>query len=69
MPALPQLCLPDPLAQWPWERELNPHYEQVKPASEAWVRSFQFLDVKSQKSFDRCKFGKHFILMLSCYRR
>ncbi|KAI9442038.1 terpenoid synthase [Lactarius psammicola] len=57
MPALPQFYLPDPLAQWPWKRELNPHYEQVKPASEAWVRSFRFLNAKSQKSFNRCNFA------------
>lgn len=67
MPALPQFYLPDPLAQWPWKRELNPHYEQVKPTSEAWLHSFQLLDAKSQKSFDRCNFGKYLILMLSCY--
>lgn len=57
MSAHPQFYLPDPLAQWPWKRELNPHYERVKPASEAWVRSFRFLDARSQKSFDRCNFA------------
>ncbi|KAF8268453.1 terpenoid synthase [Lactarius quietus] len=57
MPTFPQFYLPDPLAQWPWKRELNPNYEQVKPASEAWVHNLQLLDAKSQKSFDRCNFA------------
>lgn len=57
MLALPQFYLPDPLAQWPWKRVLNPHYERVKPATEAWVRSFQFLNARSQRSFERCNFA------------
>lgn len=56
-PPPPQFDLPDPLVQWLWKRELNPYFEQVKPASEAWVHSFQFLDAKSQNSFDRCNFA------------
>jgi hypothetical protein len=59
MPAFTQFYLPDPLAQWPWLRQLNPHYTEVKPESEAWLRSFETLDAKSQRSFDRCNFGEH----------
>ncbi|KAI0306221.1 terpenoid synthase [Multifurca ochricompacta] len=57
MSALPQLYLPDPLAQWPWLRELNPHYAEIKPESDAWLHGFESLDAKSQNSFDRCNFA------------
>ncbi|KAH9992251.1 terpenoid synthase [Russula compacta] len=57
MPVLAQFHLPDPLAQWPWLRTLNPHYTEVKPESEAWLRSFETLDAKSQRSFDRSLLG------------
>ena len=61
MPALTQFTfhLPDPLAHWPWSRKLNPHYGEVKPESDAWLRSFETLDAKSQRSFDRCNFCKY----------
>ncbi|KAF8492581.1 hypothetical protein F5888DRAFT_1589175, partial [Russula emetica] len=51
--------LPDPLAHWSWPRMLNPHYAEVKLESDAWLRSFEALDPKSQRSFDRCNFGKY----------
>jgi hypothetical protein len=54
--SLPQFYLPDPLAQWPWSRKLNEHYTEVKPESDEWLRSFQALDAKSQRSFDLCNF-------------
>jgi hypothetical protein len=63
MPAFTQFRLPDPLAQWPWPRQLNPYYAEVRPKSEAWLRSFEILDVKSQRSFDRCNFGKYLVLI------
>jgi len=56
MSSLPQIHLPDPLAQWPWPRKLSEHYTEVKPESDEWLRSFQALDVKSQRSFDLCNF-------------
>ena len=56
MSSLPQFCLPDPLAQWPWPRKLSEHYTEVKPESDEWLRSFQALDAKSQRSFDLCNF-------------
>ncbi|KAK0484297.1 terpenoid synthase [Armillaria luteobubalina] len=33
--------LPNTLIYWPWPRIINPHYEEVKAASEAWFRSFK----------------------------
>jgi hypothetical protein len=56
MSSLPQIYLPDPLAQWPWPRKLSEHYAEVKPESDGWLRSFQALDAKSQRSFDLCNF-------------
>jgi len=57
MSSLPQFYLPDPLAQWPWPRKLSEHYTKVKPESDEWLRSFQALDAKSQRSFDLCNFS------------
>jgi hypothetical protein len=57
MSSLPQFYLPDPLAQWPWPRKLSEHYTEVKPESDEWLRSFQALDAKSQRSFDLCNFS------------
>jgi len=54
MSELPNYYLPDLLSQWPWPRVLNPHYEECKRESEAWLRSFEALDPKSQNLFDRC---------------
>ena len=56
MSSLPQFYLPDPLAQWPWPRKLSEHYTEVKPESDEWLRSFEALDAKSQRSFDLCNF-------------
>jgi len=53
-----EVYLPDPLAQWPWPRTLNPHFAEVKPQSDAWVRGFEAIDSKSQKAFDSCNFGE-----------
>ncbi|KAK3695701.1 isoprenoid synthase domain-containing protein [Podospora appendiculata] len=47
--------VPDFLRDWPWQRSINPLYEQVRTESEAWVRSFGILNPKSQAAFDRCK--------------
>jgi Delta6-protoilludene synthase len=51
-----QFSLPDPANQWPWPRMLNSHYQKIKPQSDSWIRGFEVLDAKSQKSFDLCNF-------------
>ncbi|KAF8268461.1 terpenoid synthase [Lactarius quietus] len=56
MSNLLQFSLPDPLAQWPWPRNLNQHYAEVKPESDKWIHSFEALDAKTQRSFDLCNF-------------
>jgi len=50
--------LPDFVETWPWQRELNPHYEEAKREANEWAHSFGFFDAKSQDAFDRCEFGK-----------
>ncbi|KAK0220880.1 terpenoid synthase [Armillaria nabsnona] len=49
--------IPDTLAYWPWPRRSNPHYEEVKAASEAWFRSFKAFGPRAQSAFDRCNFS------------
>ncbi|KAH9976471.1 terpenoid synthase [Russula compacta] len=51
------MYLPDPLVLWPWPRTLNPHYAEVKPGSDIWLRDFNAFDEKSQRSFDLCNFA------------
>ena len=62
--SLPQFRLPDLLAQWPWQRKLNQHYQEAKFESVKWLRDFEALDAKSQRSFDFCDFGKYSFLRL-----
>jgi hypothetical protein len=58
MTELPQFYyLPDLVTQWPWPRVLNQHHAEVKPEADEWLRSFEALDAKSQRSFDRCNFA------------
>ncbi|KAI9439678.1 terpenoid synthase [Lactarius indigo] len=65
MTELPQFYLPDLFAQWPWPRLLNQNYEETKPESDEWLRGFEALDAKSQRSFDQCNFGAPGIALLS----
>jgi Delta6-protoilludene synthase len=68
MSSLPQFYLPDPLAQWPWPRNLSEHYTEVKPESDAWLRSFEALDAKSQRSFDLSNFCKLSFILYVYFR-
>ncbi|KAG6907098.1 hypothetical protein DXG01_010511 [Tephrocybe rancida] len=47
------LYLPDYMANWPWPRAINPHYEEVSAASNAWFRSFKAFTPQSQLAFDK----------------
>ena len=49
--------LPNILANYPWPRHLNPHYDVVAPESSKWTESFQAFSPKAQKSFNRCDIG------------
>lgn len=46
--------LPDTMANWPWPRAINPHYEAVKIETDAWFCSFKSVDSESLKAFDKC---------------
>ncbi|KAK3331203.1 terpenoid synthase [Apodospora peruviana] len=61
--AAERVVLPDLLRDWPTKRYLDPRYPQVREASRQWFKSFDFLNAKSTKAFDRCDFAK--LAMLS----
>ncbi|KAK4184826.1 terpenoid synthase [Podospora australis] len=46
--------LPDILASWPWQRAINPHYEECKAVSDAWLQSFNVFTPKAQAAVNRC---------------
>ncbi|KAK4187368.1 terpenoid synthase [Podospora australis] len=50
--------LPNFIRNWPWQRRINPHYEQVKRAGRDWMAGFDFFDAKSQDAFERCDFAR-----------
>ena len=45
------------LATWKWPRRINPHYDEVKQASAAWLAGFGAFSPKAQQAFDRCDFS------------
>lgn len=52
------LRIPNTLANWPWPRTINSHYESCKAESAAWVESFQAFSPKAQKAFNKCDFSR-----------
>lgn len=59
MSSPPEFRLPELVAQWPWPRKLNQHYQEAKSESGKWLRDFEALDAKSQRSFDFCDFRRY----------
>ena len=57
------LYLPDTMANWPWPREFNPHYEEVKAESDAWFESFKAFIPRSQLAFSKGEFGRQLLSM------
>lgn len=55
--AVISIHIPDTLAHWPWPRAINPHYEECKAESDAWIQSFNVFSPKAQAAFNRCEFG------------
>ena len=51
------LPIPGMLAGWPWQRRINPLYEEVAAEGNAWVWSFSPFNAKSQHAFERCDFA------------
>ncbi|KAJ6495182.1 terpenoid synthase [Mycena sanguinolenta] len=52
-----QLLFPDTLRNWPWPRDLSPHFEVAKEESAAWFETFNAFSPKAQKAFNRCDFN------------
>ncbi|KAI0355477.1 terpenoid synthase [Trametes cingulata] len=52
------LHIPDFTSNWPWPRRMHPLYEEVAAESNAWLRSFEFLEPESQRAFEKCDFGR-----------
>lgn len=61
---LKKYFIPNVLATWPWPRRLNQHHVEVIAESTAWVASFRAFNPKAQESFDRCRIGKRWCMML-----
>ncbi|KZT12302.1 terpenoid synthase [Laetiporus sulphureus 93-53] len=51
------LHIPDTMSAWPWPRQINQHYEEVKAASDLWIQSFNVCKPSSQRAFERCDLG------------
>ncbi|KAJ7123606.1 terpenoid synthase [Mycena epipterygia] len=49
--------LPDTLTQWPYPREMNAYYDEIKRESSTWLESFNAFSPKSQSAFNRCDFN------------
>ena len=59
-----QLHLTDTLANWPWNRVINPHYEEVKAESNTWFHSFNVFSARSLYAFYKCDFGQWSFVLL-----
>ncbi|KAL4067245.1 isoprenoid synthase domain-containing protein [Scleroderma yunnanense] len=46
------------MANWPWPRRINPHFEEVKAEADEWFRSFNALTPQSLIAFEKCDFGR-----------
>ncbi|KAF7368135.1 Terpene cyclase [Mycena sanguinolenta] len=51
-----EFVLPNSMANWPWPRRINPHFEAVKAECEVWFRSFNAFSPKAQKAFEKGDF-------------
>ncbi|KAJ6534215.1 terpenoid synthase [Mycena capillaripes] len=49
--------IPDPMKEWPWPRQINPHHQEVSAQSIAWLHSLQLLSAKSQRALDKGNSG------------
>ena len=49
--------IPNTMSSWPWQRVINPHYEEANSESTAWLKSLKPFNEKSQIAFDKCAFG------------
>jgi len=52
------LHLPDTMTSWPWQRKINPYYEETKTASNAWLQKLKIFTPNSQHAFEKGDFGR-----------
>lgn len=52
--------IPKTMANWPWQRAINPHYKEINAKSNAWLKTFKPFNEKSQIVFDKCAVGTYF---------
>jgi len=52
----PRFKFPRILLQWPWKRQISPHFEEAGQ-SLAWAKSFKPFEPNQQEKFDLCNFG------------
>ena len=45
------------MRNWPFPREINPYYAEVKKESDAWLRTFNFFNPKDTEAYLRCDFA------------
>ncbi|KAF7372856.1 Terpene cyclase [Mycena sanguinolenta] len=55
-PTSTEFVLPNTMANWPWLRRINPHFETVKAESEAWFRTFNAFSPKAKKVLEKSDF-------------
>jgi len=53
----PRFKFPLTLLQWPWKRQISPHFEEGTGQSLAWVKSFKPFEPNQQEKFDLCNIG------------
>ena len=52
------LYIPNTLANWPWRRQISPHYEEVKAASRAWVDKHAHFFKRGLEELDKADVGQ-----------
>lgn len=52
------IYLPDTMANWPWPRAINPHYEEVEAESDAWFEGFKPFAKRLQLALETCDPGR-----------
>lgn len=45
--------IPKTMDNWPWQRAINPHYDEMKAESDVWLKSFKPFNEQSQIAFDK----------------
>ena len=52
-----QFFIPDLLATFPWQRNINPALAEVKDDSNAWVKSLALFEQAQLRKFYACDFS------------